>query len=135
MCVYVYKGNGKGVQVAKKRNSVVRYRTRVVRRGRRGGGGRRRFTLPLAVVAGFVVPYMNNVNRLAGQGWTGAKKYEQALGAIVGYDVNGNKFTPSMIWKEAKLQYCLLGFLAHGMANRFGLNRMLGNWKIPLVRI
>jgi len=88
---------------------------------------KKQFTLPLAVVAGFIPPAVGAWNRRSSP--TAMGNY--LLAGFTGID-NG-KFNP------AALRYAALpimgGFVAHKVASMIGINRALANARIPIIRI
>jgi len=110
--------------MATKTRTVTRY----VRAPRRRGGGKK-FTLPVAVIAG-LVPTVSGVyarrssltemGRFVTQAWTG-------------YDPGGSG------WQASYLRWgampALLGFAAHGLASKLGINRAIARAGIPIFRI
>lgn len=105
-------------------------RTIVVRSKSRGRG---KFRLPLAVVAGFI-PMAQGIyagskpGGPAGGGINGAMWNAQYL--MLGRNADTNKFEMRglvMGWGPV-----LAGVLAHTLANRFGINRLIARTKLPI---
>lgn len=97
------------------------------RRNGRGNGG---FTLPLAVVAGFA-PLAIGTMQTAG-GWD--RKLWYMTQALTGYDTDTKRFWMQNLNKG--LLPIAIGFLAHWiLGQKMGMNRMLKNSGIPIVRI
>lgn len=98
--------------------------------GRRRRGGRRKFTLPVAAVAGFVPLASDVYYNFRSGGAQGAMtwlKYD-----LLGIDGNGH-FSASGLSRG--LGPIIGGFIIHGLANRLGINRAIGRMGIPVIRI
>lgn len=107
---------------------VIVRRERAEKKHRRHG--RRKFTLPVAAVAGFI-PLASDVyyNTKAGGLAEGVKwiKFD-----LLGIDGNGHFNAGGL---SRGLFPILGGFAIHGLANKFGINRALGRMGIPIIRI
>jgi len=95
------------------------------------GVKRNSFTLPMAVVAGFMPPMSRAYNAFKGYGFSG-------LGSRLSQDFTG--FNPNDgSWNPSLMQYGLLpvsiGVLIHKLASAFGINRAIAAAGIPLLRI
>jgi hypothetical protein len=91
----------------------------------------RQMTVPLAVIAG-MVPLTLNVYNGAKNGGINGAGFELVRG-LTGYN-----------WQAGKMEFnalvrgvgpILLGFLAHKVAGRLGVNRALAQAGVPFVRI
>lgn len=91
------------------------------------------FTVPLAVVAGFM-PIVGNYQRIRGQGFTQGKAAVEAAGAITGYSVNSSKWSFQTL-REGGSWGILAGMIVHKVASRVGINRALASAGIPFIRI
>lgn len=107
--------------------TVVRYRNRPKKKSRR----RNKMTLPLAVLAPAGYIGMNTVSNFQKIGATGAMAV--LTNQLTGYDPRTND------WKFSNLKYGLMplmvGALAHKVAGRLGVNRMLASAGVPYFRI
>lgn len=88
-------------------------------------------TIPVAVVAGFAVPVSKAYDRYRAEGIQGA------VNGMVNYFTG---FQPSAGgWSASHLQYGLLpvvvGLAVHKVASALGVNRVLANAGIPILRI
>lgn len=109
-----------------KTRTIVRYRSKAKRTHRKAG-----FTLPLAAVAGFAPLVINAVDRGRRDGaMSGVASVSQGL---TGYNPQSGD------WKLSRLTEGLLpimiGLGVHKLAGKFGINRMLGQAKVPFIRI
>lgn len=103
----------------------IRYRNRF----RRGGGRRRaKFSLPVAIVAGFIPPAAGVWSRRSSATAVG----EFLKGAFIGLDSTGS-FRPALL-RDGALPV-VGGFIAHMIASRLGINRALARAGIPILRI
>lgn len=107
--------------------TIVRYRTAKTKRTH----SKRKFTLPLAIVAG-LTPYVWHEYDLYKSGGLGeALKY--ASKPFVPIDPFSGKFdTCDLKWGLIPMG---VGIGVHMIANKLGLNRMLGRAGIPFIRI
>jgi hypothetical protein len=114
--------------VAKK--SIIKYRTRVIR----GGGRRRRkgMTIPLAVVAGLAPAGATIVKGFRAGGVNGG--LEELSACVTGYMPNEKEWHPEYAMKRMWMPL-LGGVVVHKLAGRLGINRMIAQAGIPLVRI
>lgn len=112
--------------VAVSRRPVPRAFTRSFRTRRKP-----KFTLPLAVVAGFV-PFATQV--YGGYQATGVKGALNNIGKLTGYDGN-NKVRNMQNFRESGAPQIMIGFLVHLVAGKLGVNRMLGRLGVPYLRI
>lgn len=110
----------------KSSRTIVRYMPR------RRGGGRRAFTLPVAVVAGLMPGAYRAVEGFQKDGFRGAS-YRLA-NDFTGYDAYNNK------WNASELKYGLVplaaGFIVHWLiGGKLGVNRALGRAGVPIIRL
>lgn len=92
---------------------------------------RAQMTIPLAVVGGFVPLAVRGYNGFQANGIMGG--VDGIASGVTGYSVFDKKWHP-----EVMMEYMApvaAGFLVHAIANRLGVNRLLGRYRIPLVRI
>jgi len=87
------------------------------------------FTIPLAVVGGFM-PLAVGTLQTAG-GWD--RKLWYATQAITGYDTDTRKFWFPNLYKGA--MPILVGFLVHMVASKVGVNKAIARAGIPLIRV
>jgi len=115
--------------MAKKSRAVVKYRTRTVTRRRSGGrrfmGGRK---IPLAVVAGFLPAAAWAIDAGRQGNWQAGG--ERLLAAFTGYEWGQKKFT--FMYLNKGLYPVIAGLVLHGIANYFGVNRMVGRLGLPV---
>lgn len=100
------------------------------RASHRRRGGHRKFTLPVAAVAGFIPLASDVYYNFKASGANGAftwLKYD-----LLGIDGNG-RFNAAGLSRG--LFPILGGFMIHGLASRFGINRAIGRMGIPFIRI
>lgn len=95
-------------------------------RGRRGG-----FTLPLAVVGGFVPLAVHAVDDYRVGGITHVGKGIAVR--TTGYMVDTNQFEPKYLTQG--LLPILAGLFVHKVASKVGVNRALARSGVPFVRI
>jgi len=95
---------------------------------RRNGRSKARFTLPVAIVAGFIPPLVGVWNRRN----SGTAIGDYLKGAFIGLDSAGN-FNPALL--KSGLMPVVLGMIMHMVASRFGVNRALGRAGIPFIRV
>lgn len=105
---------------------AVATRTVYVKAKRRGH--RARFTVPLAVVAGFMPMAL---------GLWGRRSSPQEMGrfaviSTTGYDYVGHRWTGEFLGQG--IGSILLGMTVHTLANRFGINRAIGRM-LPIIRL
>jgi len=111
--------------MAKRRTRTV---TRYVRR--RGGGGKRGFTLPIAVVAGFLPEVMGAV----AQAPNGPRAVAEFVSeSLTGWSINQNRWYPQFL--RFGLVPILGGIGVHMLASKLGVNRMIARAGVPFVRI
>jgi hypothetical protein len=101
-----------------------------------------KFTIPLAVVAGFAPGVIDSVNNGTHNGWTsGADSgLSTFLGDFMGIQTqDAQKQYHTGAFSTWRLKYGLYpviaGFAIHWGAQKFGVNRMLARANIPLIRI
>jgi hypothetical protein len=111
------------------------FRKRSKKASRRSRG---KFTLPLAVVAGFIPGARNVYHHWQWGGF--ARAGAEASRIFLGYSTtNEYGYNDTIGFHPYLLKYgalpVLYGFLAHWVANKVGVNRMLTRMKIPIIRI
>lgn len=89
---------------------------------------KKKFTLPLSVVAGFVPLGLGIWNRKAAP----ATIAPYVLGSLTGY-VPGVGFSTQYMTEGAIPIFA--GFITHWLAGRLGINRALGRAGVPIIRI
>jgi hypothetical protein len=92
------------------------------------------FTIPVAIVAGFMPAVMdvkNNVNNFGG--WGGSAIH--TLAGLTGYDTVSKKYAGLSQMQAAGLYPIIAGFAIHWGASKLGINRMLARSRIPFIRI
>jgi len=100
-------------------------KARKVAKRRNGGRG---FKIPLAVVAGFIPGVGWAAEAVQAGNWTGAM--ERLSLAYTG--IRPSPFTITAGYLGKGLYPVLFGFLAHSLAARFGVNRMIGKIGLPI---
>jgi hypothetical protein len=97
---------------------------------------KKKFTLPLAIVAGFVggpvAATINQKNRYSGD-WGRAILWE--AGSLGGYDTENSVYAGIGQMKKAGYIPLAVGFGVHWMASKFGVNKMIARAGIPFIRI
>ena len=92
---------------------------------------KKRMTIPLAVVAGFLPLGLDVFNQLKAGEW------EQASNVLQHNLIGVNPWSGK--WDTQGFNHGLYpivgGFAVHWMANKIGLNRMIARTGIPLIRI
>ncbi len=100
---------------------------------RRGKSYRKRFTLPLAVVGGFI-PILSTSYVGFKQGGLGMAG-RQFVTTLTGFDPENS----AAGWQPKEMRRgalpILVGYVAHMIASKLGINRALGRAGIPFVRI
>lgn len=94
---------------------------------------KKQFTLPLAVVLGFLPAIMDVKKNAPNMGWGGSAMHTGA--GLIGWDTVGGKWAGWNQMRAAGTPGILLGFAAHWAAGKFGINRMLSRSGIPFIRI
>lgn len=112
----------------KSRKSIRRSNTMKVRRN-----GKKKMTIPLAIVAGFMPAIADIKNNSANLGWGGSAMHTGA--GLIGWDTVTGKWVGISQAKAAGTPAIIIGFIAHVLASKFGINRALGRAGIPLIRI
>lgn len=105
--------------MAKKTKAVTKYR-------RRSNGGERK--IPMAIVAGMIPGISWGLESVQAGNWQGAG--ERLMLAYTGIRPSPFTFTTGYLGKG--LYPLLFGMLAHALATRFGLNRMIGKFGLPI---
>jgi hypothetical protein len=110
--------------------SVVRYRNRPVKHHK---GGKRKFTLPLAVVAGFTPAAIDLMDAWQSHSHD-PKAVATEMGRIfLGWDYWSATWNPSLMkWGTFPI---VGGILVHKLANKLGVNRLIASTGIPVIRI
>lgn len=92
---------------------------------------RRSFTVPVAIIGGLAPGVINTVQ---GYNIYGPNGGTTNMGRIwTGYDRSSNRWVPSSMWGGT--YPAVLGLVIHNLASRLGLNRMLGQARVPFIRI
>lgn len=107
-----------------KTRTIVRYAKRKTRR-------KKGFTLPIAVLAGFVPGVANAFDAMQTYGVKGMGV--QVSRDYLGFDPQTNKWYPGLMWGGTFP--LILGIVVHKVASVFGVNRALGRANIPFIRI
>jgi len=92
---------------------------------------RRKFTIPVAVVAGFLPGATASIADFQTYGMKGATTMISRR--YIGFDPQSGKFAPSLMWGGTFP--LILGLIVHKVAGIMGVNRALSNAGIPFVRI
>ena len=98
---------------------------------KRRGGGRGKFTIPLAVLAGFGPMVSDVVHGYQTGGITSASN--DLLANVTGYDARAKKWDFALLAKG--MGPVVAGILVHKLAGKLGVNRMLSSAGVPWVRI
>jgi hypothetical protein len=108
-------------------------KTRTVYRNRRvkRHHSKRKFTLPLSVVAGFCPGVSYAWAGYKSAGFTGATN--NLAYAFGGFDAATGKFNMAGLYRGTIP--AVGGFIIHMIASKFGINRQLSRMGIPIVRI
>lgn len=93
--------------------------------------GKKKFTIPMAIVAGFVPLVWHEYSLFKSVGAAGAAMY--ASKAFIPWDWNTGKFDASDL--KFGLYPVTAGIVVHKVANKLGLNRALAQANIPWFRI
>jgi hypothetical protein len=96
---------------------------------------KKKFTIPLAIVAGFVPAGMDIYNNMPNFNNNVLASGAHTVAGLIGYDTVGKKYVGLSQAKSAGLYPIILGFGAHWAAQKFGVNRMIARAGIPLIRI
>lgn len=93
--------------------------------------GKRKFTIPVAPVVGLIAGLAEPLHRARYGDWDGA--IDELSLAYLGYSTRLNKWSiNSMARGAAPL---LMGLLVHKTASLLGVNRMLAQAGVPIIRI
>ena len=91
------------------------------------------FTLPIAVVAGFVPPAIDLLDT-----WRGTSEGPKAVAIEACRIFTGLDYW-SMQWQPTRLKWGLFpvvgGVLVHKLANKLGVNRLLAQAGVPVIRV
>lgn len=98
---------------------------------RKGRHHRARFTLPLAVIGGFV-PLGVAVGQSLAAG-SPAQAADEVVKGLTGWSPTEHRWNFTYLKNGAAP--IALGFLVHWIASRVGINRALGRARVPLIRI
>lgn len=93
---------------------------------------KKKFTLPLAIVAGFIPAGMDIYNN---RGMGVPQSAAHTIAGLIGWDTVGNSYVG---WNQAKAAGApgiAIGFGVHYLASKLGINRMIARAGIPLIRI
>lgn len=92
---------------------------------------RAKFTLPVAVIAGFLPGVSSALTALQTYGFNGLSV--QVSRDYLGYDPQSKGWYPRLMWGgTAPLA---IGLIVHKVASMLGVNRALGRAGIPFIRI
>ncbi len=92
---------------------------------------KRKFTLPVAVIAGFLPGATASLSDFQQFGMKGAGT--MIARRYIGFDNQTNRFIPNLMWGGTFP--LILGLIVHKIAGLTGINRALANAGIPFVRI
>lgn len=92
---------------------------------------RKKFTLPVAVIAGFLPGVGASISDFQTYGMKGATTMMSRR--YIGFDPQSNTFRPGMMWGGTFP--LLLGLIVHKVAVIMGVNRALASAGIPFVRV
>ena len=114
-----------------KNTALSAYKAGVRSRTKRGGGGRAKFNIPLAVVAGFIPLGVSLWNAKDGGGTAIMDTLSKRM---TGYSPSTAKWNPADM--KCGTFSILGGFLVHWLVgSKLGVNRMLARSGVPLIRI
>ena len=89
------------------------------------------FTLPVAVVAGFLPGISTSLDYFNRYGFQGLSTQ---LGRVyLGYDSQTSRWIPSLMWQGTGP--LAIGLIVHKVASMLGVNRALASARIPFIRI
>lgn len=108
-----------------KTRTIVRYRKAKTHHRRQS------MTIPVAVLAGFAPLGVAMVEGFQYNGLTGVAK-RVSLG-LTGYNPEDKHFYPNQMFRVAGP--IVAGILVHKVAGKLGINRILANAGIPLLRV
>lgn len=111
----------------------TRTKTRVIRVKSRVHH-KRKVTIPLAIVAGFI-PAINDVRTTTNSAFPVWDAAMHTGAGLLGWDTIGKKFVGWTQMRAAGTPGIIMGFAAHWLAQKLGLNRMIARAGIPWVRI
>jgi len=94
---------------------------------------KKKLTIPLAVVAGFIPAATEIQKTWSFFGGPGAIMHTTA--GLIGYDTYSNEYRGLARMKEAGTYGIIAGLGVHWIASKLGVNRALGRAGIPLLRI
>lgn len=92
---------------------------------------RKKFTLALGIVAGFApgVMHVATAFQQAGPAWA----LNKASVVYLGYDPNSGQFNPG--WMKWGTYPLIGGLILHKVASMLGVNRMLAQAGVPIIRL
>lgn len=93
---------------------------------------KRKLTIPLAIVAGFIPMTMDIYNNRS-MGYLQSAAHTTA--GLIGWDTISNRWVGMLQAKAAGMPGLVVGFGAHYLASKLGINRMIARAGIPLIRI
>lgn len=93
---------------------------------------KKKFTLPLAIVAGFIPAGMDIYNNRA-EGIP--QSVAHTVAGLIGWDTHSGKYVGWFQAKAAGAPGLAIGFGVHYLASKLGINRMIARAGIPLIRI
>ena len=111
--------------------ATAKTKTVVVYKKAKKKNRRSKFTLPLAVVAGFMPGVATVVDYTQKYGIQGGMT--QLSRVYTGFDPQTNKWYPSLLWQG--LTPLLIGTVVHKVASLVGVNRALARAGVPFLRI
>lgn len=94
--------------------------------------GKRKITIPLAIVAGFIPLAMNLKDGYDVKGWSGVT---DRLPGVFGVPTEPGQTSGWAVMQQRGVPAIAGGFIAHYLAQKLGLNRMIAQAGIPLIRI
>ena len=92
---------------------------------------KRKMTIPLAIVGGFVPLTLNLIDGYKVKGVSGVL---DRLPGVFGVETDGT-FVGWSVMQKRGVPAIAGGFLAHYLAQKLGINRMIAQAGIPLIRI
>lgn len=107
-----------------KTRTITRYRSK------KGGRHNRKFTLPIAIVAGFIPGVTKTIAGFQTGGLQGGARV--AGNIYLGYDMDTAKFNFALM--RHGLGPVILGTIVHKVAGILGVNRAIARAGIPILR-
>lgn len=102
----------------------------MARKRNKRSNGKRGITIPVAVVAGFAVPTRYVSYKFSTEGWRGSLKELTKIFTGLGDD---GKWYPQEMAKGTLP--VILGLTVHKVMSALGVNRMLAQSGIPIIRV